>query len=427
MTPNRVVVIGGGIAGLSVAYFLRRAGLEVVVLEAVDVGSGASSGNAGWICPAQAGPLPEPGLVAHGLGSILSGESALYLAPSYLPRMVPWLVRFARSCNEGDHRRGVEALAALGRRTFELVEAFEADGVQFDRYRQGMLAVAERREDAAAFLNGLAPLRDFGFAIPSQVLDGDEMREREPVLSPAVGAGVFIEEHIHVRPMTLVSGLAARLREMGVAIERNASVSAVVPSSGRVRVRTESGEEYAGDGAVVAAGAWTPGLVRPLGCRLPIAAGKGYSFEVPLRPDARPRSALMLLDPHVACSPFGDRLRVTGAMEFSGINTRLDYRRIEAIVRGAKRLLPDIDLHRRENLWTGMRPVAPDGLPVIDVIPGTSNVFVAGGYSMLGMTLAAPAGELLAQMVCTGERPPELAAFRIERFSRSATRRSRRR
>jgi D-amino-acid dehydrogenase len=313
---------------------------------------------------------------------------------------------------------GVEALAGLGRRSFDLVAAFEADGVEFESYRQGMLVVSEHRASAEAFLRGLAPLRDFGFTIPREVLDGPAMREREPVLSPAVNGGVLIEEHVHVRPMTLVDGLAARLRQMGVTIELGSPVAAVTSAPGGVVVRTAVGEEHAGDAVVVAAGAWTPRLVASLGCRLPIAAGKGYSFEVPLDPGKAPRSAMLLLDPHVGLSPFTDRIRLAGTMEFSGINARLDHRRIETIRRGAARVLRDIEFDRPENLWTGMRPVAPDGLPVIDVIPGTSNVYVASGYSMLGMTVAAPAGELLAQMMCTGQRPAELAPFGVGRFRR---------
>jgi len=410
------VVVGGGVAGLCVAYFLRRAGAEVLVIDAGELGSGASSGNAGWICPAQAGPLPEPGLATYGLKSVFRPESALYIEPSQLPRMLPWLIRFARRCNHQDHRRGTEALARLNRRTFELIEALAADGVQFESYRQGMLLAAERRESAVAFLDGLEPLRDLGFALPREVLDGAATREREPMLSTVVKAGVFIEEHIYVRPMTLVDGLGTRLREMGVSIERRTPVTAVTASPRKVAVRTQLGEEHAADAVVVAAGAWTPRLLAPLGIRLPIAAGKGYSFDVPVAPGVTPRSAMMLLDAHVACSPYADRMRLAGTMEFSGLNERLDHRRIAAIGRGAARLLPDIELDRSEHLWTGMRPIAPDGLPVVDRVPGTSNVYLAGGYSMLGMTVAAPAGEALARMMCTGQRPPELAPFRIGRF-----------
>jgi D-amino-acid dehydrogenase len=103
---ERVIVVGGGIAGLTVAYFLRRGGAEVTVVDRGPIGGGASAGNAGWVCPAQAGPLPEPGLTAYGLRSLVQRDAPLYFAPGYLPRMVPWLVRFARHCNAADHRSG---------------------------------------------------------------------------------------------------------------------------------------------------------------------------------------------------------------------------------------------------------------------------------------------------------------------------------
>lgn len=416
MESKRVIVVGGGIAGLAAAYFLRRAGMQVTVLEADDVGSGASSGNAGWICPAQSGPLPEPGLATYGIKSLFNRDSALYIAPSQLPHMMGWLVGFARHCNASAHRRGTEALARLGRRTFVLSELLMNDGVQFESYRQGMLVVAERPKSAEAFLQGLAPLRNLGFEIPRQILDERETRGREPMLSEAAKAGIFINQHLHVRPMSLVKGLASRLDEMGVDIERGSRATDVLPSAVEVRVTTQQGAVHRGHAAVIAAGAWTSEVCRQLGVRLPIVAGKGYSFDVPLPNGSRPRSAMLLLDAHVGCSPFSDQMRVAGTMEFSGINSRIDPRRVAAIARGAKRTLPMLDTDSKEQLWTGMRPIAPDGLPVVDRLPGTTNVYVASAYSMLGMTLAAPAGEALAEMITTGRQPEDLFPFRIGRF-----------
>jgi D-amino-acid dehydrogenase len=153
---------------------------------------------------------------------------------------------------------------------------------------------------------------------------------------------------------------------------------------------------------------------RLFGVRLPVEAGKGYSFEI--RPRRMPRHALILLEPHVGCSPLGDRLRIAGTMEFSGINERIDRRRVESIVRGAGRMLEpwaDVD---PDSVWCGLRPIAPDGLPIIDRHPRLANVFFAGAYSMLGMTLAAPAAQALTSFVLTGERPAVLSPFRATRF-----------
>lgn len=416
MKGQFVIVIGGGIAGLCTAYFLRRDGADVVVLEADHLGSGASSGNAGWICPAQSGPLPEPGLATYGIKSAFKRDSALYISPGHLPATVGWLLRFARHCNERDHRHGTEALARLGQRTFALHDQFAEEGVEFESRRSGMLVVAERRASAESFLRGLGPLREFGFAVPKSLLEAAATREHEPMLSGAIAAGIPIEEHVHVDPMSLVRGLAAHLKQMGVAIEERSEVTGIRSSRGYLEIKTRDGLGRVADKAIITTGAWTSKFMRRAGVWLPIIPGKGYSFEVAPPVNGTPRSAMLLLDAHVAVSPFSDRVRLAGTMEFSGLNKRLDHRRIESIAHGAARMLPDLDVNRRANAWAGMRPIAPDGLPVIDRVPGAQNLYVASAYSMLGMTLAAPAGEALAKMVRTGQRPPMLEPFRVDRF-----------
>ena len=161
-------------------------------------------------------------------------------------------------------------------------------------------------------------------------------------------------------------------------------------------------------------GAWLRPVARLVGARLPVEAGKGYSFS--LRPARMPGQPLMLLEPHVGCSPLPDRLRIAGTMEFSGLNGRLNARRIESIRRGVGQMVDGCDLVDEDSVWSGLRPIAPDGLPIIDRHPRLENVFFAGAYSMLGMTLAAPAGESLARFVLSGIRPPELEPFRCTRF-----------
>ena len=411
-----VAVVGGGIAGLCCAYYLTRAGARVTVLESNRIGSAASSGNAGWLAPAQAGPLPEPGLTAYGLRSLVDRRSALYFSPAQLPRMLPWLAAFARRCNARDHAAGVRALAELGGRVFALVDAMRADGVAMELHKQGLLVAAREPDAARRFLAGLEPMRELGYDVPDGILEGRALRDAEPALGEDTRAGLRIGEHWHVLPDSLIAGLAAWLRAAGAAILEGAEVVDLETDGDAIsRVRTAAGDVDA-DAVVLAAGAWSPRLARLAGLRLPVQAGKGYSLSV--RPSVVPRHALLLAEPHVGCTPFGERLRVAGTMEFSGINARLDRRRIAPILDGARGMLAPLHPEPPRDLWTGMRPIAPDGLPIIDRAPGLSNAYVATAYSMLGMTVAAPAAEALAELVLTGRRPPLLAPFSATRFGR---------
>jgi D-amino-acid dehydrogenase len=227
-------------------------------------------------------------------------------------------------------------------------------------------------------------------------------------------AGVSVEQHWHVRPDQFVAALAERVRGQGVEIIEGAEVQDIETCGARISaVRTAAGV-FNADQVVLAAGAWSPRLARMAGLKLPVAAGKGYSFTV--RPDNPPKHAVLLLDPHVGCSPLDDgSVRVAGTMEFSGVNARLDRRRIQPIVAGAEAAFGP----SREPIahpWTGMRPIAPDGLPIIDRSPQLENLWIATAYSMLGMTVSLPAAEQLSAFIASGRRPTLLEPFRADRF-----------
>ncbi len=419
----RVVVVGAGISGLCCAYYLRQRDVDVTIVDGAQIGArtAASWGNGGWIAPAQAGPLPEPGLTIYGLRALTNADSALYFRPSYLPRLTPWLLRFWTYCNQRDYDLGTAALAALGKRSFELVDGMVDDGIEFDLWKLGMVCATRKPEDARKVLRSLSGMRRHGYDLPDDILGEDEIHELEPSLNDRVKAGFHLVQQWNVKADTLVAGLGAKLREMGVTIVEGSEVTGFDHTGTHVRaVRTGRGD-IPGDHVVLAAGSWTTPLAKALGIKLPMEPGKGYSFL--LKPKVMPKHGILFADIHAGVTPLGDRVRIGGTMEFSGYDLTVDERRISNLFRLARDYV-ELEQPEYQEPWAGLRPMTVDGLPILDWAQPFRNAYVATGYSMLGMTVSPPAGEAMAQMITTGVRPALFEPFRSDRFAKRLVRRA---
>ena len=418
----KVVVLGGGISGLCCAYYLRRRDVEVTIVDRAHVGARTASswGNGGWIAPAQAGPLPEPGLTIYGLRALVRADSALYFRPSYLPRLTPWLLRFWTYCNQRDYDSGTAALAALGKSSFELVDGMVDDGIRFDLWKLGMVCATAKPEDARKVLRSLDGMRRHGYELPDDILGEDEIRELEPALNDRVKSGFHLAGQWNVKADTLVDGLGAKLRGMGVEIVEGAEVIEFDCRDATVRAARTGAGDIAGDQFVLATGSWTTPLARKLGVPIPMEPGKGYSFL--LTPKVMPRHGILFADIHAGVTPLGDRVRIGGTMEFSGYDLAIDQRRITNLFELARGYV-DLEKPEYEEPWAGLRPMTVDGLPILDWAKPYRNAYVATGYSMLGMTVSPPAGEAMAEMITTGQRPTLFEPFRIDRFPKWIVRR----
>lgn len=411
---SEVTVVGAGVIGLATAYYLAKQGAAVRVLEARRIGRGASWGNGGWISPSLAGPLPARGVPGYALRSIGKPGSAVHLVPRADPELARWAWGFCRRCNDRDHVAGVHATARLGARSHELYDALAADGVDFRHRRNGLVMASLDRHRAEQELDHLRLVEEYGYPVPDRLLDGAELAAAEPFLSAGVAAGFVVEGESHVDPASLTRGLAAAVRALGGEILEGAEVTAVDRSGRRsTRLHTTAGQIET-EQVLLAAGAWSAPLGGMLGARVPVQAGKGYSFSTePATPPARP---LYLLDAKVAVTPLWGRVRFAGVMELSGLNLRLDRRRIDAIVAGARPFAAEWPAGPVRDPWVGMRPVAPDGLPVLGRLPGYDNVYVATGHAMSGITLAPASGLAMADLILTGRQPDVLRPFAPERF-----------
>ena len=415
MAGRGTVVIGGGIIGLACAYELAMAGRDVHVVERATVGTGSSNGNAGWISLSHCYPVPAPGAVREALRTAGRADAPLYVRPSVSPSFLRWLYEFGRHCRAAEFRRGATALLALAAPTEGLFDAWAADGVDTTLTRPGLVHAFLDEDEAARTLAMQRSLANGHYALPDALLTGAEIQELEPALSSQVRAAYLVAGEGLVDPTGLVEGLITRIRDLGVRIHERSTVSDFAVEDGRVRAVAVDGHPLDCDEVVVAAGTWSADVLAMLGAPVRMQAGKGYSFAVDL--PVAPKHPILLADKHVAVSPIDGRTRISGTMEFSGNNRRLDWRRVEAIAAASRHYLgrwydSDEDLMALiADPWVGGRPMRPNGLPLIDRVPGVRNAYVATAHGMLGVTLAPTTASALTRFMTLGVRPAVLEPF----------------
>ena len=415
----RVVVVGGGVIGVCSAYSLALRGAAVTLLERDEIGRGASYGNAGLISPGHP-PINRPGRLLQTLRSMRDRLSPLYIEPRWDPALVRWLWAFRRFCTARHVDHCMASLSPLGLRTEELFrELVEGESLDCGYRRSGYLEVFDTEEGVASGREEAEVVARFGFA--PEYLDGDGLREREPLLGGGVRGGWSHDEGAVVDPYRFVLEMADRAAARGARIRPNVAVREIQTERGRVLgVRTASGETVPADAVVLATGAYSPELMASLGCPLPIQPAKGYHADRdrddPRAPDLS--VPCLLGERAVFCSPLDEYVRFAGTLEFSGRNLDLRRDRLEQLDAAARRYFTIADLPEPISQWCGLRPCTPDGLPVIGRVPGYMGAFVATGHAMLGLTLGPVTGQLIADLVIEGAASLDVDAFRAGRFGR---------
>jgi len=414
MQSTDVVVIGGGVVGVACALELARRGASVVVLERDRIGHGCSFGNAGWLTPSLAVPLANPSMLLKSFRWMLDPESPLYIQPRLDPSYLRWLAGFLLASRRSKFERGAAALVELCRASVDLWEDLAKRSAEpFGFERHGLLAVYEKTESIEGAKASIELVMRSG--VRAERWTADEVREREPAIVGKQVGGYFYPDDAHCEPYLAVRALAAEAAAAGVVFaEGNEVFSISSGGSGPRRLQTTRGEMRA-DRLVVATGPWSEALGAMLGLRLPILGAKGYSLLLPPA-NPHPRRSIYLIERKVAVNPHADALRIAGTLELVRNDFSINRRRVDVILRGAKGMLNLGDAPVVKEIWRGLRPCAPDGMPLIGRARGQGDVWLATGHQMAGLKTATGTGVLLAQLM-TGETPrfdPE--PFRADRF-----------
>ncbi|MDF8264822.1 NAD(P)/FAD-dependent oxidoreductase [Luteipulveratus flavus] len=418
LTPVRpngrahVVVVGAGMVGLSTAWFLQEHDVDVTVIERSGVAAGSSWGNAGWISPGLSVPLSDPSVLKYGLKAVLDPNSPLYVPLRPDPRLARFLLGFARRCTPGQWMRTMHDFVPVNRRALGAYDALEAGGVKAISHEAPIMAAFLKAADAAGLEHEIELIHQAGLDLETTEVDNATLRAELPIVSDRVERAIRIGGQRYIDPGAYVDALAAAVQERGGEVVIGSNVRALRHGPQGVTVEMVSGEPVHGDAVVLATGAWLPELAARCGVRVPLRAGRGYSFSVAVtEPAAKPVPCPVYFPyERVACTPYGDRLRVGGTMEFADTEAPLNADRVDAIVRSGRPLLSGVDWDDRQDVWVGGRPVTVDGLPLVGATK-VPRVWVNGGHGMWGITLGPLSGQLLAEQMVSGVVPSELRPF----------------
>jgi D-amino-acid dehydrogenase len=390
-----VLILGGGVIGLSCALYLLRDGARVRVLEQGTPGCGSSHGNCGTITPSHAASLAMPGMLGVALRSMLRADAPLYLNPRFDGPRLRWLLGFARHCNWQDFNHAAQARAAILQRSRRLLgDLIHAERLDCEFVEEGVLYVYRSAQQRDADERHHAQLLD-RLGIPVQRLQGDEVEAMEPVLKSGVKGGLFHPEDARLRPDRYVAELARLVREHGGVIETGAKIEGFRTDNRRIVGVNTSRGDFAGERVVMALGAWSPLLGKQLGLRLPMQPGKGYSLTF-TRPARAPQHALVLREMAVCVTTWESGFRLGSTMEFSGYAEGLNRTRLDALRRGAALGLREPEGPQLQEEWWGWRPMSVDEVPIIGPSTQWSNLYLATAHGMLGVSMSAATGELVA-------------------------------
>ena len=404
---TRVAVLGGGVVGTTTAYALAEQGLAVTVIEAREgLGLETSFANGGLITPSMADPWASPGLPLKLLKWIGREDSPFLIRPSALPGMIGWGLAFLRNCSETAWRRNTETIFRLADYSQRALERIGSEvGLRYDRSTSGTLRLLR---DEAAMADALKIAELVGpLGVDYRVLDSEACIALEPSLADQrdqIHGGVHYPGDDFGDAHLFTKGLGERCAELGVQFRFGERVTGFQrDGAGIAAVQTDKGRVEA-DAVVLALGVGSVALARTLGVRLPIYPVKGYSMTLDAAGwNRQPKIPVIDDNRKMGITPLGDRIRLAGTAEFNGHDTSLNETRNGALLKSFMGLYPDFPNAGSAQPWAGLRPMTPDGIPILGPC-SVPNLYLNVGHGHLGWTLAAGSARILADLVA-GKTP----------------------
>lgn len=436
MAKEEIIIIGGGIIGITTALELQAAGHGVLVIDRGGLGSGCSSGNAGHIAAEHIFPLATPALLRSLPGLLLAPNGPVSLKWCYLPRLMPWLARFILSARPSVVKRSTEAIAGLNAGAVAAYQSLEKRfGLDGLLKREGTLVAYAREKNLAGAAREQAALADFG--VESELWDSATLRQFDPALNPRLSGGLYFPNSAHISdPYALTQTLMAHFLKLGGKVEK-ADITHIESGTDCTAV-CSAGKTWRAAKVVIAAGAFSHLIARQLGYRIPLETERGYHLDIP-HPTASPRVPTTFFEKRFVATPMCHTqmavLRLAGRVEFGGLNAKVTPKQAFALLPLGQNLLPKLRADYRHTRapetvtlsplnatpggirpWMGFRPTLPDSLPVMGPAPGHANIYFCFGHQHLGLTQAAVSARLMLDVIEDRAAVLDIHPFRANRF-----------
>lgn len=414
---KHIAIIGAGVLGLSCAYYLRKAGCEVSLLERGDLSDSCSQGNAGMIVPSHVVPLASADNLRRGLSWGWRPGSPFSLHPSMDPEFWRWIGLFVRHARSSHVERCVPVLRDLSLYSRQLLEAWQQELPEPGGYRSsGLLMLyrsraAEKEERSTAKLARAAGLQ-------AEFLGPGELAELEPHAAIRARGALYFPGDALVDPARLYQSLLAWLRAAEVRIHTSFEVSKIRSGPKGFELGSTRSATLQADVLVLAAGSYSGRLARMLGVSVPLQPGKGYSFYHPSL-KGLPSIPCLLQDGRVSVSPYPSGVRFGGTLQIGAWDRKLRPAKLAGMLSAIRSFFPEAVLKypREEQVWQGLRPCSPDGLPYLGRLSTMQEAYMASGHGMMGVSLAAASGRLLADLICEKSPLLDLGPLNPRRFA----------
>ena len=411
------LVIGGGAIGICCAYYLHGLGKNVTVVEKDNICSGSSYGNAGLIVPSYSMPLAAPGVIFQGLKWMFNPESPFYIKPRFNRELLCWLWQFRGACSENNVRKGLPILSGLSSASMELFEDLAAlEGFNFGFEKNGIVELFNTHKGFQQGAKDAQRLQEFG--IEHKILGKSEIVQYTQGMRTVAVGGIFFPGDAHLVPDQFVGQLARDLENKGVQLLSSVEVLGFETSGHMVTTVKTTRGDISVEEVILAGGSWSAEMARELKIEVLMEPAKGYSITYK-RPPGFPAVPLAMAEAKVVLTPMSEMLRLAGTLELAGFDLSINKRRLHAILKAVPAYFPDIDTDALEliEIWRGLRPCSPDGLPYLGRPRRYDNLIISTGHGMKGISLAPITGKIVSQLA-SGQTPAvDMAALGIERFN----------